>query len=81
MTDGMEAELAKLFEDSRAESDNYQLVRMAARAVEVVAPGGAGMPRGAVGWLAGLALCGFVCVLVAPAPSQRALPRDEAIAE
>ncbi len=66
MTDLLERDLAKMFDDSRVESDDFQVVRMAARAVDAVPAGGVGIPGRFVAAVAAMAVVGFLVVLANP---------------
>jgi hypothetical protein len=77
MTDSMETELTKLFDDSRVESDDFQRVRMAARAADAVPGPEAGVPLRFVTWVGAIALWGFMMVLMAP-PTKNATPAQSA---
>ena len=66
MTDSLERDLAKMFDDSRVESDDFQVVRMTARAVDAVPAGGAGIPGRFVAAVAAMAVLGFLVVLANP---------------
>ena len=77
MSDAMEEELKGLFDASRAETEPFQEIRMAARATEAVSGPRGGMPVRFAAWLGGLAVCGFALVLLAPT-EQRSAPVPDA---
>jgi hypothetical protein len=77
MSDGLESELSKLFDESRVEGDDFQVIRMAARAVEAVPESERWNPGRWVSWLGGLALCGLALVWALPSAQEASPPSGE----
>lgn len=77
MRDGLESELSELFDETRVEGDDFQVIRMAARAAEAVPEGGRGTPGRWVSWLGTLALCGLALVWVLPGAQEASPPGGE----
>lgn len=77
MNEGLEHELGQLFEDTRVEGGDLQLVRMTARASDVVAEGVDEIPGRWVSWIGALALCGVSLVWSLPGGQQVSPPGNE----